>query len=220
MAKAQLDAVLGHIRMLAATNQAADLTDCKLLEEFSAHQDQTAFTALVKRHGPMVLGVCRHVLHHLQDAEDAFQATFLVLARKAPSIRKREALASWLHGVAFRTAMNAKKAAMRRRTYEGKAKTKPAAGPAWDLAWKEVQAVLDEEIQRLPEKYRAPFVLCFWEGQSRAAAARQLGLKEGTVWSRLTEARRQLQHRLARRGITLTAVLSAAAIAETTSTAA
>src|SRR5438132_1925874 len=116
--------------------------------------------------------------------------------------------------------MNAKKAAMRRRTYEGKAKTKPPASPAWDLAWKEVQAVLDEEIQRLPEKYRAPFVLCFWEGQSRAAAARQLGLKEGTVWSRLTEARRQLQHRLARRGITLTAVLSAAAIAETTSTAA
>ncbi len=92
MAKAQLDAVLGHIRRIVATNQAKDLTDCQLLEEFSLHQDQTAFTALVKRHGPMVLGVCQHVLHHLQDAEDAFQATFLVLARNAASIRKREAL--------------------------------------------------------------------------------------------------------------------------------
>ncbi|HLJ93822.1 MAG TPA: RNA polymerase sigma factor, partial [Gemmataceae bacterium] len=185
MAKGQLDAVLGHIRRLAAVNKASDLTDCQLLAEFSTHQDQTAFTALVRRHGPMVLGICRHVLHHLQDAEDAFQATFLVLARNAGSIRKPEALASWLHGVAYRTAMNARKAAIRRRTHEGKAKTLPSPNPPWDIAWKEVQSILDEEIERLPEKYRAPFVLCFWEGQSRAAAARQLGLKEGTVWSRL-----------------------------------
>lgn len=220
MAKAQLDAVLGHIRRIAATNQAKDLSDCQLLEEFSVHQDQTAFAALVKRHGPMVLGVCRHVLHHVQDAEDAFQATFLVLARRVASIRKKEALASWLHGVAYRTAMNAKKAAIRRRSYEGKAKTTPPSSPAWDLAWREVQAILEEEIQRLPEKYRAPFVLCFWEGQTRAAVAQQLGVKEGTVWSRLTEARRRLQYRLARRGITLSAVLSAAALTEKTSTAA
>src|SRR6266849_10201008 len=123
MAKAQLDAVLGHIRRIVATNKAKELTDCQLLEEFSIHQDQTAFTALVKRHGPMVLGVCRHVLHHLQDAEDAFQATFLVLARNAASIRKREALVSWLHGVAYRMAMNAKRSAARRRTHEEQAKT-------------------------------------------------------------------------------------------------
>jgi RNA polymerase sigma factor (sigma-70 family) len=207
------------------------LTDIQLLDGFRAHQDQAAFALLVKRHGPMVLEVCRHVLRHHQDAEDAFQATFLVLARKSTDIRKKTALASWLHGVAYRMAMNAKRSAARRRKHEGRTGVPPvsatggtpvlrAQDPAWELGWREVQAVLDEEIERLPEKYRAVFVLCCLEGIGRAEAGRQLGLKEGTVSSRLDQARKRLQQRLARRGVTLSSVLAAAALAQNAAAAA
>src|SRR5205085_5926571 len=133
----------------AARQATDDVPDQQLLERFVAGQEQDAFTALVQRHGQMVFEVCRRLLRETHDAEDAFQATFLVLARKAASIRKRESLSSWLHGVAYRTAMNAKKATIRRRRHEGKAKTTPPISPAWDLAWREVQAILDEEMQRL-----------------------------------------------------------------------
>jgi RNA polymerase sigma factor (sigma-70 family) len=197
-----------HLRERVALPPSEERTDRELLRDFSARRDESAFAAIVRRHGPLVLDVCRHVLRHAQDAEDAFQATFLVLARKAGSVRKGEALASWLYGVAYHMSTRAKRDAARRRAREAQAQAVPPSNPAWTAAWREVQALVDEEVQRLAEKYRAPFVLCLLEGQTRAEAARQLGLKEGTVWSRLAEARRQLQERLARRGVSLSAVLA------------
>jgi RNA polymerase sigma factor (sigma-70 family) len=215
MAHAQLGPVLCHLRQLVAPHDAEEQTDTHLLHAFAAHTDQAAFAALVRRHGPLVLGVCRRVLQQAQDAEDAFQATFLVLARKAASIRKGEALVSWLHGVAYRMAMSAKRNAARRRAHEGQAPAAPPRDPAWEAAWREVQTLLDEEIQRLPARYRAPFLLCCLDNRSRAEAAHELGLKEGTVWSRLSGARKLLRERLARRGVTLSAVLALAALPRT-----
>jgi RNA polymerase sigma factor (sigma-70 family) len=161
----------------------------------------------------MVLRVCRRVLRHEQDAEDAFQATFLVLARHTGSIRKRDAVASWLYGVAYRTAMKAKRSAARRRNRETRLRDRapgPAPGPTWD----EVQAVLDEEIERLPDAYRSAFVLCVLEGKSGPQCAAALGIQEGTVWSRLGRARQLLRRRLVRRGIKLAAVLAARSVAD------
>jgi RNA polymerase sigma factor (sigma-70 family) len=213
MATAQMDTLLWHIRKLAAGRGASQRTDRHLLEDFCACRDHGAFAALVVRHGPMVLRVCRRVLNHEQDAEDAFQATFLVLAQKAGSIRKREALAEWLHGVAYRTATEAKRKAARRRTHEarlGALLPQLTPSPSWD----DVRAVLDEEIQRLPAIFRATFVLCVLEGKSGLEAAAALGVEPGTVSSRLTRARQRLQQRLVRRGIELSALLAALAVAE------
>lgn len=190
---------------------AAGPTDRDLLTRFLAG-DEPAFAALVGRHGPMVLRVCRRLLRHEQDAEDAFQATFLVLARRAGAVRRGEAVASWLHGVARRVALRARRDAGRRRAHERAAPPVRQTAPTPD--WPEVQAALDDAIGRLPERYRGPFVLCFLEGRSRAEAAGELGLAEGTVWSRLSEARRRLRERLARRGIELPALLAAVAITE------
>src|SRR4051794_22619294 len=160
----------------------------------------------------MVLRVCRRVLGHAQDAEDACQATFLVLARKAATVGRAEALASWLHGVAVRTALRAKRDAGRRRAREQHAPTGTGPDPAEALAWRDVQTLLEAEIRRLPERYRAPFVLCHLEGRSRAETAAELGLSENTVSSRLARARARLQARLGRRGVHLSAVLAAAAL--------
>src|SRR5438552_5570446 len=152
MATAQLDTLLRHIRKLAAAGGLPQRSDRQLLDDFSDHRDETAFAALLARHGPMVLRVCRRALNHEQDAEDAFQATFLVLARHIGSIRKREALAGWLHGVAYRTAMKTKRSAARRRNHEARLRTlSPRAVPS--PTWDDVQSVLDEEIQRLPDAF-------------------------------------------------------------------
>jgi RNA polymerase sigma factor (sigma-70 family) len=213
MAQAPFRTVLRSVRRLAGTQAADDSTDRELLQAYCSQHDAAAFAALVRRHGPMVLGVCRHVLGHEQDAEDAFQATFLVLARRPGAVRKQEALASWLHGVAHRTSRSVRRSAARRRKHEERAMARPRPEPSGNPSWREVQAVLDEEIERLPERYRAPFLLCCVEGQARSEAARQLGLKEGTLSSRLAYARKRLQQRLARRGIVLSAVLGAAALA-------
>jgi RNA polymerase sigma factor (sigma-70 family) len=212
MANASMKAVVRDLRQRALADRSAGRTDHELLLGFSAGNDQAAFAALVRRHGGMVLRVCRHVLGHEQDAEDAFQATFLVLARKGGSIRKRESLASWLHGVAYRTAMSAKRDAGRRRMHERQAPSSPSRDPSEEVTWREVQAGLDEEIQRLPERLRAPFILCVLEGKKTTEAARELGLKEGTVWSRLAQARKQLRERLGRRGLSLPLVLAGAVL--------
>jgi RNA polymerase sigma factor (sigma-70 family) len=211
MSTAQLTPLLRYIRKLAGGS--SQRPDRQLLDDFAAHRDEAAFAALVARHGPMVLRVCRRVLNHEQDAEDAFQATFLVLARSTGSIRKREALSGWLHGVAYRTAMEAKRKAARRRNHEARlwsSLSKAAVSPSWD----DVQAVLDEEIQRLPEVFRSAFVLCVLEGKSGPEAAAELGVRQGTVSSRLARARQRLQQRLTRRGIKLAALMAALSVAE------
>jgi len=193
-----------------------DRTDGDALRAFVAHNDEMAFAALVQRHGPMVLRVCQRVLHHTQDAEDAFQATFLVLARRAQTIGKSASLASWLHGVAYRVSLRAKRDAGRRRSRERLATAVPRPELDETLDWQDVQALLEDEIDRLPERYRAAFVLCYLEGRSRSDAAGELGIPENTLSSRLARARDRLQKRLNRRGVNLSAVL--AAIALTTGT--
>jgi RNA polymerase sigma factor (sigma-70 family) len=212
MATGQLDTLLHHVQKLAAGPHIAPGTDRQLLDAFITSGDEAAFATLVARHGPMVLRVCRRVLDHEQDAEDAFQATFLVLARQTTAIRKAEALAGWLHGVAYRTALKAKRSTARRRKHE--ARLPPPTPPKADPTWKEVRSVLDEEIQLLPEHYRTIFTLCVLEGKGVPEAAAELGCKLGTVSCRLTRARQQLQQRLARRGIELATLLAAMSVAE------
>lgn len=187
-------------------------SDGDALRAFISFRDETAFAALVQRHGPMVLRVCQHVLNHRQDAEDALQATFLVLARRAETIGKTDSLASWLHGVAYRVALRARRDAGRRRARELQAITAPKPDPLEALAWHDVQALLEAEIERLPERFRVAFVLCYLEGRSRAETACELGIPENTVSSRLARARERLQKRLARRGVNLTSVLAAIAL--------
>jgi RNA polymerase sigma factor (sigma-70 family) len=217
MANVKLRSAVRHLRRLVAQPRDRDRTDGELLRAFVSSNDQPSFAQVVKRHGPMVLSVCRRVLHQEQDAEDAFQATFLLLARKASAIRKQESLGSWLHGVAYHMATDARKAAARRRRRETEAtSSRQASDPARAAAWREVQAILDEEVARLPAVYREPFVLCCLEGRSCAEAAERLGHKEGTVWSRVARARQRLQQRLARRGVCLTTALGAAAVAGNT----
>jgi RNA polymerase sigma factor (sigma-70 family) len=211
MARSEWGPVLRHIRTLAGQPAAAALTDGQLLRAFAGRHDEAAFAALVQRHGPLVLSVCRRVLRQEQDAEDAFQATFLVLARKAASIRQGHSLANWLYGVAHRTALRLRTAASR-RALAGMPPPVPPPDPTAEASLRELQQLLDEEVTRLPEKYRAPFVLCCLEGHSRSEAAQQLGWNEGTLSGRLALARHRLRQRLARRGVSLTAVLAAVAL--------
>jgi RNA polymerase sigma factor (sigma-70 family) len=212
MATAQLGTLLQHIQQLAVGCDREQRTDRQLLDDFIARREATAFTALVSRHGPMVLRVCRRVLHHEQDAEDAFQAAFLVLAGHARSIRQRDTLAGWLYGVAYRTALNARRRAARRRKYEAARGLETA--PQHETTWYDVQTVLDDEIQRLRPCFREAFVLCVLEGKAGSEVAAALGCKEGTVKSRVHRARQLLQQQLSRRGIQLAAVLAALAVGE------
>jgi RNA polymerase sigma factor (sigma-70 family) len=199
-----------HVRRLAA----AASSDEQLLADFLARRSNEAFAAIVGRHGPMVLNVCRRVLHDAHAAEDVFQATFLVLADRAGAIRRRASLAGFLHGVAYRLAVRAR----RRRTNELPAAVcDKAVGPPEGLAWKEVLAILDEELGRLSDRYRAPLVLCFLEGRTQDEAARQLGWSLNTLRRRLEQGRRLLEVCLRGRGVTLpaslTGVLAASAAA-------
>ncbi len=188
-------------------------TDRQLLERFVADADANAFASLVQRHGPMVLGVCRQILRQEQDAEDAFQATFLVLSRKAGSIRAAEALPSWLYGVARRLALRSKSAVARRQAREVALVEAPPASLAPDSAVEDLAPVLHEEIGRLPEKYRIPFVLCYLDGKTNEEAAQRLGCPSGTVFSRLARARERLRTRLTRRGLALPAGVLTATLA-------
>src|SRR5262245_48294968 len=189
MSSAQVGAVLRHIRQLAAAREDHELPDHQLLERFAAQRDDAAFAALLKRHGPMVLGVCRSVLHDLHDAEDAFQAAFLLLAQKAGSIHRREAVSAWLYRVAYHLAVRARASAARRRVLEKRAVTMPPADPVLDLSLREVRAMLLEELEALPEQYRAPLVLCAVEEKSLDEAARLLGWTRSSVKWRLQRGR-------------------------------
>jgi RNA polymerase sigma factor (sigma-70 family) len=220
MATAQLGAVLRHIRSLADDPNSDEQTDGALLRAFLSDNDQSAFEALLRRYGPMVLRVCQRTLGHVHDAEDSLQATFLVLARQGRFIRKKESLASWLHGVAYRMATHARRAAARRRGHEAQANPAQPSDPALRAAWQEIQGMLDEEIQLLPDTLRGTFVLCCLENRSCTEAARRLGLLEATVWKRLSRARKLLQERLSRRGVSLSAVLAAVAVGANNTSAA
>ncbi len=197
----------------AASLMGADeLTDEVLLERYTSRREEAAFAVLVRRYSPLVLSVCRRVLHHEQDAEDAFQAVFCVLARKAGSIRRRAALGAWLHAVAYRIARKARAQRGRRPVPASDLPDIPAAEGSPEWAWKELRPVLDAEVNRLPKKCRQAFVLCYLEGLTNEQAAAQLGCPLGTVLSGLSRARELLRARLTRRGLTLSAGLLAAAL--------
>jgi RNA polymerase sigma factor (sigma-70 family) len=216
---ARADVLLRPVRKLLAVRDAHASPDEQLLRRFVTNSEEVAFAALVERHGPLVLGVCRRVLGHEQDAEDAFQATFLVLARRAASIRQPESLPSWLHGVACRISAKARASAARRRRHERQLPEQSAITPADAFTWVELRSALDEELQRLPEKYRAPLVLCYLDGRTQDEAASDLGWTPGAVRGRLERGRRLLRARLTRRGLTLSAALVTAALGEETATA-
>jgi RNA polymerase sigma factor (sigma-70 family) len=211
--------LIQFLRQIAGAPTDHDLTDRHLLERFVTTQDQAAFAALVQRHGPMVLGVCRRLLRDAHEAEDAFQATFLVLVHKARSISRPELLGPWLHGVAYRTAAQARHAA-RRRAREREVAAMPGGDPAVEVVWRELRQVLDEELGRLAQKYRAPLVLFYLEGKTTEEVARQLGCPQGTVLSRLARGRDRLRQRLARRGVALSAGLMVGVLAEKAASAA
>jgi RNA polymerase sigma factor (sigma-70 family) len=220
MPRVSLQPLMAHLRKLAGPPAGPEWSDASLLGRFVRDQDEASFALLVERHGRLVWAVCRHLLGHEQDAEDAFQATLLVLARKAASIRKRRSLASWLYGVAYRTALKSRTTKARRNKYEQRVEARVAEGPVSEATLRELQAILDQEVERLPEKLRAPFVLCCLEGKSKSEAAAELGWPEGSVAGRTSQARKCLQQRLARRGLTLSAALCAATVAENTASAA
>jgi RNA polymerase sigma factor (sigma-70 family) len=213
MASQRASTVIQFLRRIAGPPPDRDLADRRLLERFVTAQDQAAFAALVQRHGPMVLGVCRRLLHDAHEAEDAFQATFLVLVHKARSIGRPEFLGPWLHGVAYRVAARARQAA-RRRGREREAAAMPDGDPAVEVVWRELRQVLDEELGRLAQKYRAPLVLFYLEGKTTAEVARQLGCPKGTVLSRLARGRDRLRIRLVRRGVALSVGVMVGVLAE------
>ena len=214
MAKVELTAVVDYVRRVVSDGVSGDQSDGELLQAFLTASDHRSFAHLVKRHGCMVMRICRRVLRNEQDAEDAFQATFLVLAMRAASIRKRRSLGSWLHGVACHLAMDVRRAEVRRLEHEIDAvPARPASSAAKIAGWRELEAILDEEIQRLPATYRDPFVLCCLENKRTAEAAQLLDTKVGTIWSRVARAKEQLQKQLTKRGVSLTAVFATAAVA-------
>ncbi|MBY0527862.1 MAG: sigma-70 family RNA polymerase sigma factor [Gemmataceae bacterium] len=206
MATEPMTCVLRHVRKLIGLPRDRDLTDDELLESFVVRHDESAFEALVQRHGPLVLRVCRRVLGNTHDAEDAFQAAFLVLARKAPTIRQRGSIAGWLYGVAYHLALRARSTSARRRAHESRTADMHSYQPADAPDGQEVHDLLDEELHRLPEKYRTPLVLCYLEGKTNEQAAREIGCPSGSMSSRLARAREVLRDRLSGRGVALSSV--------------
>jgi RNA polymerase sigma factor (sigma-70 family) len=219
MATGPMGGVLQCLRRAALRREGADLPDGTLLGRFIDERDDGAFEALVRRHGPMVLGVCRRLLHDPHDAEDAFQATFLVLVRRAADVRPRELVANWLHGVACRTALKARTLAARRRRRERQVTEMPEPCRVPPESFDDLRHVLDEELSRLSQSFRAPIILCLLEGKSHQEAARQLGWPQGTVSGRLSRGRALLARRLARRGILLSAGSLALVVSERTASA-
>ena len=186
--------------------------DSRLLLRFSASNDQAAFETLVRRHGRLVMGVCRRVLDDTHDADEAFQATFLVLAQKAASLDKPELLANWLYGVAYRAALKMRTRSLRRRKHERQASRRLSVIAHQDVENRELREVLDEEINRLPPKYRAPLVLCYFEGRTNKEVAHLLGWPLGSMSWYLGQARKLLRQRLVRRGVAPSAGMLVAAL--------
>jgi RNA polymerase sigma factor (sigma-70 family) len=209
-----LDKLVPQLLQAVVRGQDADFTDEQLLEAFVRRGERPALEALVRRHGPMVWGVCRRVLGDPHDAEDAFQATFLVLVRRAAAVRPSEMVANWLYGVAYRTALKARATTAKRRAREKQVTAMPEPAVAEHDPWDDLRPVLDQELSRLPDKYRAVLLLCDVQGRTRGDVARQQGLPEGTVASRLATARALLAKRLTRRGVTLTAGALATALSQ------
>jgi RNA polymerase sigma factor (sigma-70 family) len=212
MATANVSAFLHRLTRGMVEETLADHSDRQLVERLLARPDEAAFEAIVRRHGPMVYRVCWRVLQQEQDTEDAFQATFLILARQSRTVRRPASLASWLHGIARRVALKARAHDAARRRHEQKAAT--ANVPPDDVPWQELRGVLDAELERLPEKWRLPLILCYLEGQTQEEAARQLGWSQRTLRRRLEEARAALGRRLTGRGVVWPAALSAVLLSD------
>lgn len=208
MATGPMNEVIRHLRGAAVACEPAWPSDGQLLGCFIHYHDEAAFAAIVRRHGPMVMGVCRRILRNPHDAEDAFQATFLVLVRKATSVVPREMVGNWLYGVAQTTAVRAKVSVAKRRLRERQVVDipEPEDNQSATDQWSELRQILDQELIRLPSKYRVPIVACDLEGKSIKEAAGQLGWPQGTVAGRLARARNLLSKRLARYGRTVSAL--------------
>ena len=215
MGQAEITSVQSSLVRLFTEGTMTGVGESQLLERFLAHADQAAFETIVRRHGPMVLAVCRRILSDPNDIDDAFQATFLVLVKKARSIRNHAVLGTWLHGVARRVAVRGQSDSRRRQAREhgGSDMTAWQDPRASDDDAAELWAILDEEVTRLPERYRSALVLCDLQGQTHEQAAAQLRCPVGTVKSRLARARDRLRSRLARRGIVSSAAILASALA-------
>jgi RNA polymerase sigma factor (sigma-70 family) len=221
MAIGRPHALLQYLRRYVFDARHGEGADGELLRGFIERKDEAAFASLVRRHGPMVFGVCQRILNDEHDAEDAFQATFLVLVRKAKSIVPCEMVGNWLHGVAYNTAIKARALSQKRRSRERAltAAPEPAAPTRGADASVELKELLDQELSRLPDKYRVPIILCHLEGQAHHEAAQQLGWPDGTLSGRLSRGRALLAKRLARRGLALSAGSLAAAVSPNTSSA-
>jgi RNA polymerase sigma factor (sigma-70 family) len=199
--KAYSGAILGQLQRLFVIGTVTGLSEGQLVARFVQERDESAFEAIVRRHGPMVLGICRRLLNDPQDVEDAFQATFLVLVKKAGSLRDRELLSNWLYGVAFRVATRSRRDRSRRQLRERPVAAEPSMARSDDADGHELRVLLDAEIRRLPEKFRTPIILCYFEGMTHDEAAERLACPVGTVRSRMAKARELLRSRLSRRGI-------------------
>jgi RNA polymerase sigma factor (sigma-70 family) len=205
MANSGLNSIVRVCRRRLSPAGSGDHSDADLLRRFTAERDEAAFAVLVRRHGPLVFGVCQRILRNAADADDAFQSTFLVLVQKAGSIEQTEELGHWLYGVAYRTALRARSDAAKRRDRERRAgrveRTETASRPEAQEVW----SALDQELTRLPERFRTPFVLCCLQGKTNEEAAALLGCPLGTVLSRLARSRHRLRAGLIRRGVTASA---------------
>jgi RNA polymerase sigma factor (sigma-70 family) len=219
MATSQMSWVIQHLRRTVLLRDGAGLTDGQLLDDYISRRDEPALAALVHRHGPMVWGVCRRVLRNCHDAEDAFQATFLVFVRKAASIATRELVGNWLYGVAHQTALKARATAARRKERERQVTDMPEPAVTEQGQWHDLQPLLDEELSRLPDKYRSVLVLCDLEGKTRKEVAHQLDCPQGTVAGRLSRARVMLAKRLAQRGVVLSGGALAAVLSQNVASA-
>jgi RNA polymerase sigma factor (sigma-70 family) len=213
-----MNRLIEHLRR-SVLHEGAGRTDGQLLGSFIQHKDNSALAALVRRHGPMVWGVCSRMLRSHQDAEDAFQATFLILVQKAGALPDREMVGNWLYGVAHQTAVKMRALAAKRGVRERQVAVIPEPASAEQYVWNDLEPILDEELARLPEKYRVLIVLCQLEGKTLKEVARQLAIPQGTVASRLATARAMLAKRLSRRGVVLSGALLGAVVSSHASSA-